>query len=248
MRFPILSRGMRAGGPARFTLECREDEYERTHKVKIALLASCLLSSVLIAQQPPKIMTRLQVQIQSPEVPADSFAAKPKIIYRAGTQYCRVEEQPDPSNGIHGLMIINEPDAWMVNLATGSAQHIVDPGPSFNCRLPIFSDLVANLPEAESKEILGLEFAQEYEFFKARGATPQPGGVQQGQQTTAYMLKFGESTFALFTYGTPERPLAVAWKRGEKHEIFWYSEYEQMKFEPKLFSKPEKVKIVEAKQ
>jgi hypothetical protein len=193
-------------------------------------------------------MTKLQVQLQSPDVPADSFAAKPKIIYRAGSKYCRVEEQPDASHGIHGVTIINEPDAWMVNLATDSAQHIVDPGPSFNCRLPIFGDLAAKLPEDESKQILGLEFGQEYDFFKAKGATPHPGGVQQGQQTTAYILSFGESKLALFTYGVPERPLSVAWLRGDKHEIFWYSGYGQMDFDLKLFSKPEKVKIEEAKQ
>jgi len=223
------------------------DQKEKA-QMKTALLVFCLFCSTALAQQPPKTMVKLQVQIQSPDVPADSFAAKPKIIYRAGNRYCRVEEQPDPSNGIHGLMIINEPDAWMVNLATNSAQHVVDPGPSFNCRLPIFSDLAASLPEDERKEILVLEFGQEYEFFKARGATPHPGGVQQGQQTTAYILSFGESKLALFTYGTPERPLSVAWVRGEKHEIFWYSGYGRVDFDLKLFSKPEKVRIDEAKQ
>jgi hypothetical protein len=216
--------------------------------MKIALLVSCLLCATVVAQQPPKTMTKLQVQLQSPDVPPDSFAAQPKIIYRAGGQYCRMEEQPDPNHGIHGLMIVNEPDAWMVNLATDSAQHMVDPGPTFNCRLPIFGDLASSLPEDEGKEIFGLEFGQEYEFFKAKGATPQPGGIQQGQQTTAYMLRFGDSTLALFTYGTPERPLGVVWKRGEKHEIFWYSGYGQMEFDGKLFAKPERVKIEEVKQ
>jgi hypothetical protein len=158
-----------------------------------------------------------------------------------------VEEQADVSRGIHGLMIINEPDAWMVNLATSSARHMVGPGPTLNCRLPIFSNIASSLPENEGKQVLALEFGQEYEFFKARGATPQSTGVQQGQETTAYILTFGESKLALFTYGTPERLLSVAWVRGEKHEIFWYRGYSQVDFDAKLFSKPEKVKIEEAK-
>jgi hypothetical protein len=61
-------------------------------------------------------------------------------------------------------------------------------------------------------------------------------------------LQFGDSTIALFSYGAPERPLAVAWTRGEKNEIFWYSGYGQMDFDPKLFAKPEHVKIEDVKQ
>jgi hypothetical protein len=215
--------------------------------MKITLLGFCLLCSAIVAQQPPKTMAKLVVQLQSPDVPADSFAAKSKVMYRAGSQYCRTEEQPDPSQGIHGLMIINEPDAWMINLFTKTGKHMVDPGPTFNCRMPIFADIAANLPEEERKQILGLEFGWENVFFKAGGAAPHPGGVQQGQQTTAYILNFGESKLAMFTYGTPERPLSVTWVRGEKYEIFWYSGYGQMDFDRKLFEKPDNVKIEEVK-
>jgi hypothetical protein len=211
--------------------------------MKGVLFAACMVCATAFSQQLPKTMTKMVVQLQGPDVPADSFAAKPKTMYRAGTQYCRIEEQDDPVQKIHGLTIVNEPDAWMVNLAAHSGKHIVDPGPTFNCRLPIFRDLVSVVPEDESKEIAALEFGLEQEFFKARGATAHPGGVQQGQQTTAYIVHIGESSLALFTYGTPERPLAVAWTRGDKNEIFWYSGYGQINFDPKLFAKPEGVKI-----
>lgn len=144
-------------------------------------------------------------------------------------------------------MIINEPDAWMVNLATNSAKHIVDPGPTLNCRMPILADRLRDLPEAEGKQVASLEFGEEMEFFKSRGVTPQKGMVLQTKQTTLYKLQFGDSVVALFTYGTPEIPLAVAWSRGEKHEIFWYSGYGVIDFDPKLFAKPEHVKIEEMK-
>jgi hypothetical protein len=200
-----------------------------------------------MAQQPPKTMTKMVVQLQSPDVPADSFAAKPKTMLRAGTQFCRIEEEPDSEHGIHGVMIINEPDAWMVNLETKSAQHMVDPGPTLNCRMPIFAGRLAGIPDDEAKVISSLEFGFEMEFFKSKGATGQPGGVLQSKETTAYKLKFGDSAVALFTYGTPERPLAAAWLRGDKHEIFWYSGYGQLDFDPKLFAKPDHVKIEEAR-
>ena len=72
-------------------------------------------------------MTMLTVKLESPEVPKESFAAQAKRMYRAGSRYCRIEENPDLEHGIHGLVIINEPDTWMVNLLdkTGSTYWIL---------------------------------------------------------------------------------------------------------------------------
>jgi hypothetical protein len=113
-------------------------------------------------------------------------------MYRAGTRYCRVEEASDPDNGIHGLLIINEPDYWMANLATKTGRHGVDPGPAFNCRMPMFADV-------PDKEAAGLEFGLEMEFFKSKGATPHRGPVLQTKQTTAYQVQIGGSKLALYT-------------------------------------------------
>jgi hypothetical protein len=216
--------------------------------VKLSCLSFCLLTVPLFAQQPAKTMIKMVVQLQSPDVPADSFAAKPKTMYRAGTSYCRTEEEPDPAQGIHGLMIVNEPDVWMVNLATMSAQHMVDPGPTFNCHMPIFANRLSEIPNEEAREIAGLEFGQEFDFFKSKGATAQQGPVLQTKQTVSYVVKFGDSSLALFSYGTPERPLAVAWTRGAKNDIYWYSGYGEVDFNPALFSKPAGVKFEDAKQ
>jgi len=137
-------------------------------------------------------MTKVEVQLQGPDVSANSFGAKPRTMYRAGTRYCRVEEASDPDNGIHGLLIINEPDYWMANLATKTGRHGVDPGPAFNCRMPMFAD-------DPDKEAAGLEFGLEMEFFKSKGATPHRGPVLQTKQTTAYQVQIGGSKLALYT-------------------------------------------------
>lgn len=215
--------------------------------MKGVLLVAWMGCATAFSQSLPKTMTKMVVQLQSPDVPPDSFAAKPKTMYRAGTKYCRIEEVDDPDQNIHELMIVNEPDAWLINLDDHSGRHLVDPGPTLNCRLPMFGDLLSALPEDESKQIAELEFGFEKEFFQARGASPHDGGVMQGQHTTAYIVHIGQSSVALFTYGTPERPLAVAWTRGDKHEIYWYSGYGEVDFNPKLFAKPEGVTIEEAK-
>jgi hypothetical protein len=192
-------------------------------------------------------MTKLEVILQSPDVPIGSFAAKPKVMYRSGNRYCRIEEAPDPDRGIHGLMIINEPDYWMVNLLSKTARHGLDPGPTFNCRMPMFADAAPTSSGDESKKVMELEFGLEFEFFKNKGAAPQKGPVLQTKETMVYRVEVGDAALALFTYGTPERPLAVARQHGDKSDIYWYSGYGQVEFDPKLFAKPENVKIEDSK-
>ncbi len=208
--------------------------------MKAMVLALLTVGGMIFAQEAPKTMTKIAVQPQGPDIPAGSFAAKPKIMYRAGNRYCRVEEEEDTENHIHGLLITNEPDAWMVNLMTKTARHVVDPGPTFNCHMPLFGD-------DPDREVRALEFGLEMEFFSSKGAMPREGSVLQGKQTTQYQLEIGGSKLGLFTYGSPERPLAVGRVRGEKGEIYWYSGFGEVPYDAKLFAKPEGVKIEDAK-
>ncbi len=191
------------------------------------LFATCLISAISYGQQPavPKTMVKVEVVLQSADAPEGSFAAQPKVMYRAGTQYCRIEEALDAERGIHGVIVINEPDFWMVNLVDQTAKHAVDPGPGFHCHLSVFPNWAMKLPQDQQKQAMELEFGSEMEFFKKRSATPQPGPVLQTKQTTLYQTKIGDVTLALFTYGDPERPLGVVWTSGEEHVVFWYKGY-----------------------
>jgi len=191
------------------------------------------------------MMTKLVVRLQSPEVPEASFAAQPKTMYRAGTGYCRIQELPDSEHGVHGLLVISEPDAWLINLLTKTAQHQVDLGPTFNCRLPVFAD---DMKASDAgNQLMGLEFGRELAYFRERGATPRDGPTLQGKTTKSYTLTIRDSQLLLFTNGTLERPVAVARQRGSKREVYWYTTYEELPFEPKLFAKPDGVKVEDAK-
>lgn len=212
--------------------------------MKHSIIPAFLLATALCAQQPPTAMMKMVVQRAGSDVQRDSFAAKPKTLYRAGTTYCRVEEQPDPANGIHGVVIINEPDMWMVNLADETARHFVDSGPSLICHMPLFGDRQSGMPQ----EIGELEFGREMEFFKSHGAVAQQGPILQSQQTIGYKLQFGDWEVALFTYKDPERPAAVAMFHGDENFTYYYSGYGTMAFDATLFAKPSGVKIEEAKQ
>jgi hypothetical protein len=229
------------------TLARTGTEAEMGYSTKFLWVLAGVLSAPVFGEQLPDTMTKLTVRLQSPEVPEDSFAAKPKIMYRAGNRYCRTEELPDHEHGIHGLMIINEPDVWMVNLFTKTAQHFVDPGPTFNCRMPMFIGERLKPDDDMKNPLLDLEFGRELAYFKDKGATPKEGPVLQGKPTTVYMAQAGDSKLFLFTTGTPERPWAVARQHGDTREIYWYGTYEQIPFDSKLFVKPEAVKIEDSK-
>jgi hypothetical protein len=215
--------------------------------VRVLMVLVCLSSCGLFAQQVPTSMMRMEVILQSADAPEGSFAAQPKVLYRSGTQFCRIEEALDSAHGIHGVVIINEPDFWIVNLVDQSAKHAVDPGPSLNCRMPIFPVVASTLADDQAKKLRGLEFGDEIEFFKQNGAIGEPGPVLQTKQTTVYKILLGDVSLGLFTYGSPEKPLGVAWSRGTDHAIIWYSGYGKEPFDPKLFAKPEHVKNQDTK-
>jgi hypothetical protein len=211
------------------------------------LPAICIVASIAFGQRLPETMTKMSVRLEGLDVPAESFAAKPKVMYRAESSYCRTEELPDPERGVQGLMIVNEPDAWMVNLVSKTAKHFVDSGPTFNCHLPIFRGEQAKSTADINNPLFELEFGQELGYFKGKGATPKEGPVLREKPTTIYAVDIGYSQVFLFTTGTPERPWAVAWQRGTAREVFWYGAYEQLPFDQKLFARPEGVKIEEVK-
>ena len=156
------------------------------------------------AEEPPAKMVRLMVKVESPEIPKDSFAAQAKRIYRAGLRYCRIEENPDFENGIHGLVISNEADSWLINRLDKTARHMVDPGPTFDCRMPIFA-VAEELKTAgdAAQTLMRLEFGKELEFFQAC-SQPSPGPVMRERSTTAYTTRVGAWQLFLFTAGNPE--------------------------------------------
>ena len=53
-----------------------------------------------VGEDRPAMMTRLMVKLDSPEIPNDSFAAQAKRMYRAGSGYCRIEENLSAVSGV----------------------------------------------------------------------------------------------------------------------------------------------------
>ncbi len=214
--------------------------------MKYLIVLICALVPAGWSQSTPQTMIRLAVRLKSPDVPQGSFAGEPKTMYRSGSRYCRIDEVPDMENHIHGLIIINEPDVWMINRMDKTGRHIVDQGPTFNCHLQVFAD-PEDLTSPEAKALGELEFGQELDYFRGKNATVSKGPVLDEKQTQVYTVTLAKGQLFLFTSGTPERPVALARQHGDKRDVYWYGLYEEVPFDPKLFSKPADIKLEEAK-
>jgi hypothetical protein len=195
-----------------------------------------------ICADPPAKMIHATVQMSGSDIPADSFFNKPKVFWRASNQYCRVDEEPDPEKGIHGRLVMNEPDAWLINLADHTAKHLLDKGPTFNCRLPIFA-----MDEAMAKSKIGeLEVGHELEFFDANGAK-QIDGPKLQFEAKYYELQVGDSTLRLVERVDIRAPIMIGLLRGDKMYTARYLLWEEVPFKEDLFAKPTGVAIEEAK-
>src|SRR5712692_8492024 len=113
----------------------------REEKTLLRLIIMALLvlpaSVAWAAECAPEKMVRIVTRDATPGIDPQSFAALPKTLYRVGNARGRVEEMPDAARGVHGLIVVNEPDGWIVNLHDKSGRHVVDPGPSLIFRAPI---------------------------------------------------------------------------------------------------------------
>ena len=148
-----------------------------------------IFSSIVFGQGLPETMTRISVRLESPDVSDQSFAAQPKLMYRAGTRYCRTEERPDPEHGIHGLMM-NEPDAWNGKSALQRRLSTLSiPARRSICHLPIFRGEQVKSAAGVKDPLLELEFGQELVFFKGRALLRERGRFLGRSQPVLTLLR-----------------------------------------------------------
>lgn len=195
-----------------------------------------------VCADPSIKMIHAIVQMSGSDIPADSFFNKPKHFWRASSRYCRVDEEPDPEKGIHGRMVVNEPDAWLVNLADNTAKHVLDTGPTFNCRLPIF----AMDKDMATSKIGELEIGHELEFFQVNGAKLIDGPKLQFE-AKYYELHVGDSALRLVERVDIDAPIMIGLLRGDKMYTARYVLWEEVPFKEDIFAKLMGVKIEEVK-
>ena len=172
-----------------------------------------------------------------------SFMAKPKTLYRVGQKLARLEESPDLKLNLHGLVIINEPDTWMINLADRTGQHSKDPGP------PVFSAPV--FQEKNAPAIFNiLEFGREHEFFVANRARSLGSRRIDDEDCDVLEVKAEDWSVDLLTSKKTKKPyqVDVIGPNALSYSIRYDSYELNLPFKEELFHPPEGIRIHEAEE
>jgi hypothetical protein len=205
-----------------------------------SLFIGLLLVSPCWPQAVPK-MIMITTRLVDPKAAPNSFSSQPKTCWRAGTRYARVAEAPDWQNHVHGLVIVNEPDVWVINLFDKSGTHMVDSGPTFNAELPIF-----DLPQGSKMKLSTLEFGREMGFVNKNGARRSPGGMLQGRRTSRYDLTVDGRKLTLWADIKTQMPVRISLaEHGHIQTIEYLAYDENLPFDPSLFRPPAGISITE---
>jgi hypothetical protein len=117
-------------------------------------------------------MTKMDVRVTGPGIRQGTYAALPKLIYRAGASYARLENAPNAKAKMEKVTIIAEPDAYSVDLIDHTGTHAIDQGGPNDLHLPM---VLPFDPMHRLGALDRLEFGAELDFFEKAGAKKTSG-------------------------------------------------------------------------
>lgn len=207
--------------------------------MKKLLIALLLASLTPVAQAADDRMLFVEYRVISADLAASSPEARPRKVWRVGTEFLRFEDTPNPETGAHILAIVHEPDIWIIDRNKNQGQHAVDPGPQYAVHFPIF-------PREPSEKLKKLEFGAELKFFQDNGATEPPSQTVDGIKCKLYRLKLDDREVTLFL--KPDNlPLQIeVQSAGVKYAVRFLKYDPDQKPDMSLFKVPPGIKIIEA--
>jgi hypothetical protein len=210
---------------------------KRRHLLVAAVLGAVLSAFAAVAGAAtcaPAKLTHIVVSNVTPGLSAGSFATEPKVFYRIGNDKLRIEEALDKANGIHGLMVVAEPNIWMVNLFDRTGKHIVDPGPTFNARAPVVGTT------GISPKLMDLEFGCEAEYIAANAPNATRSETIDGTSYRVYRVEDGAEAVEILTKSGTSVPSFVRYyKNGTLTMALHYDLYvTDLPDDPTLFVVP----------
>ena len=197
------------------------------------LLTLMAWPSLAAAACAPERMVRIVTRVATPPAEPGSFGAAPKTLYRLGTKYGRVEELPNPATKLHLLIVVNEPDVWMVNRLDRTGRHIVDQGPTFNFRAAIFDK------DGMPPILRSLELGCERAFLAANNAKPAGGAMFVSRRCELHTVTAADFRVTI-CLGAGKKPMrASIYERGTLLFDMEYDSYEdELAPNLKLFERP----------
>jgi hypothetical protein len=189
----------------------------------------------------PANLVHVVVSNVSPGIDATSFGAKPKVYYRIGSDKLRIEEALDAANGIHGIVVVSEPNIWMVNLYDGTGKHIVDPGPTFFAKAPVVG------VEGLSPKLLGLEFGCEADYLTANAPRPVRSEEVGSDRFDVFRVEDGSDAVEVLERPGSGIPAFVRYYQQNRLEmILRYDQYQTgLPDDPALFTQPANIRYTD---
>jgi len=185
------------------------------------LILTLLAPSIVFGVCAPDKMVRIVFRDATPGITPDSFASKPKTLYRLGSKYSRLEEALDSEHGIHGLAIAAEPDLWMINLAAQSGQHILDRSEPYVIHAQVFGG------PTDPEPLKSFEFGCELAYITAKGTKLDSSTVGRFDLDN-FKITEGPNTIFLAILSGTQRPLSASlFKEGQLVRMYQYVQYDR---------------------
>ena len=185
-------------------------------------------------------MVYIEYRLIAPEVKPGTFAASVRKVWRHTDSYARIEEEPDPQTGIHGLMISNAPNSYLINQFNKVARHIVDPGPTYNVIIPVF-------PSERSPKFKQLQMGRELTFLRANGAVAASDQVIGDVPCSVLVAKVEDSDITLFLDKKSKQPRQISISNPRNRYAVRYEAYRtDLPVDLTLFRVPKDVQVVRA--
>jgi hypothetical protein len=208
---------------------------------RAALLALCCAAPFAARADDAK-MIFLEYRLVAFGLAADSFPAQPKKLWRVADSHLRLEEVTNPETGTQRLVVVAEPDIWVIDRNSGRGRHEVDPGPTFSVKFPVFS--------ADARdEILQLEMGSEAEFFRDHGAKELGDKTVAEVECTASQIEFAGRQVTLYRRKSDGLPFQVSVLVADRALAVRYEHYERgLEVDKDKFVPPQGVQLDEAKK
>jgi hypothetical protein len=206
---------------------------------RMALAALLMTAAVAGAADDPK-MVFIEYQLVAFGLAPDSFMAQPKKLWRVGDTYLRLEEGLNSETNEQRLVVVAQPDIWVIERVGKRGRHERDPGPTYKVRFPVFAG-------DPNDELTKLEMGSESEYFRDHGAKEVGERTIAGVTCIESATEVGGRKLSLFTRKASGVPFQVVVTVGEKALAVRYLRYEPgLVVDKALFAPPAGVKIEEA--
>lgn len=205
--------------------------------LSLALLIALLAPAANAAD---RSMVYIEYRFIAVNIKPGSFEASVRKLWRYRDSYARVEEAPNPQTGIHGLLIANAPNSYLINRNTKVARHVVDPGPTYNVVIPVF-------PSERDGKLKGLQMGRELAFFQANGAVALPDEPIDIAMCSVLRARVEDSEIKLFLDRDSKQPRQVSIRNPRSEYAIRYVRYlTDLPVDLSLFSVPKDVQVTRA--